>query len=327
MQVSQRALTDVSAQNILSAWGRIRPHLYPTALEHSHPLSRHIGSQVRLKLENLQKTGSFKYRGALNVISLLTADESKRGVIAPTAGNHGLGLAAAGQTAGVPVHIYLPRAADSSKVAAMRANGAHINYFDDIDSARLAALKASKELGLKFVSAYSDPAMINAGGTVGLEILEDMPNVDVILVCAGGGGLVSGIATMAQALAPRAEIWGVQSENSPTFVEWLRTKRVRPLELSPSIAEGISGTIEPETITWPLIRDRVARMVTISEAEIAHAMLWMLEHHAHVVEPSGVAAVAAALRYKSDLKNMNVAVVVTGRNVAAARYLSILGGV
>ncbi len=323
----QKASIDVSAQGVLSARVRMGQNARRTPLEVSHVLSQIIGGDVRIKMENLQHTGSFKFRGALNVMSLLTDDERKSGVIAPTAGNHGLGLSAAGKVEGVPVHIYLPRAADPSKVAAMTANGARITYFDDIEDARLAALAKAEESGLKFVSAYNEPAMVNAAGTVGLEILEDMPDVDVILACTGGGGLVSGIATIAQSLAPKTEVWGVQSENSPTFAEWLKADRAAPLDLKPSIAEGISGTIEPETITFPLIQERVARMATISEAEIAEAMLWMLEHHAHVIEPSGAAGVAGALRYKADLKNKKVAVVVTGRNVAASRYRSILDGV
>lgn len=279
-----------------------------------------------LKMESHQHTGSFKFRGAFNVMSLLSLAESRRGVVAPTAGNHGLGLSAAGKILGIPVNIYLPRAADSRKTKAMRASGANITFFDDIEAARVSALADAERCGMKFVSAYNDPAMVNAGGTVGLEILEQMPDVEVVLVCTRGGGLLSGIATIAQALAPQVQVWGVQSENSPTFVEWLRNGSPRPLQLKPSIAEGIIGSIDAQTITFPIIKERVARIVTVSETEIASAMLWMLEHHAEVVEPSGAAAVAGALRYKNDLQHKRIAVVVTGKNVSADRYRKILEG-
>lgn len=324
MSSMSKELDKVSAHGVLAARSRIERLARRTPLDHSRVLSRHLDNQAMLKMESLQHTGSFKFRGAANILSSLSDKERIQGVVAPTAGNHGLGLAAAGEQLKIPVHIYLPQSADPSKVETIRAYGAKLTFFQDIEEARLAALESAKNSGLRFVSAYNEAAMINAGGTVCLEILEDMPDVDVILVCTGGGGLVSGIGTIAKAIAPKVKVWGIQSENSPTFIEWLKTKRPEPLDLQPSIAEGISGTIEPDTITFPIIQDCVDRVLPVSETEIAQAMHWMLEHHAQVVEPSGAAAVAGALRYRDELMHKKVVAVVTGRNIAADRYQMIL---
>ena len=260
---------------------------------------------------------------------LANLDDRQRrsGVIAPTAGNHGLGLSHAGRALGVPVSIYLPRSADPMKIALMQENGAKLQFFEGIEEARLAALAASREQGAVFVSAYDHPDMVAGGGTVGLEIMQDWIDTDVILACVGGGGLVSGIAIAAKAINPAVEVWGLQSEASPTFARWKAAGDTIPVDLSPSIAEGVSGIIEPGTMTWPLVRDRVDRILTVSEDEIRAAMLWMLDHHRLVVEPSGVLAVAGALRYADQLAGRRSVAVVTGRNVASARYRNLLDAV
>lgn len=258
------------------------------------------------------------------MLANLDAKQRRLGVIAPTAGNHGLGLSYAGRALNLPVTIYLPRSADPMKIAAMRDNGATIEFFDEVEEARLAAIAASKQQGVVFVSAYDHPDMIAGGGTVGLEIMEDWIDTEVILVCAGGGGLVSGVATAAKAINPAVEVWGLQSDASPTFARWMDAGDAIPVDLSPSIAEGVSGTIEPGTMTWPLVRDRVDRILTVTEAEIRAAMLWMLDHHRHVVEPSGGLAVAGALRYAEQLAGRRSVAVVTGRNVSGTRYRKLL---
>ncbi|MVT81420.1 threonine/serine dehydratase [Pantoea agglomerans] len=293
-------------------------------MELSHPLSALVGTEVRLKMENLQHTGSFKLRGAANVLASLNADQRRAGVIAPTAGNHGLGLACAGHAAGIPVSIFLPFSADPIKVSAMKSYGAQVTFFDDIEDARQEAIVAAQQSGATFVSAYNNQQMIAGGGTVGLEIMEDWPDADVILVNIGGGGLASGIATAIKGINPAAEVWAVQSEASPTFACWKEAGEAIPVEISSSIAEGISGYIEPEAMTWPLIRDRVDRVLLVSEVEIKAAMLLMLNLHSHVVEPSGVPAVAAAIRYAKELSGRKIVCVVSGRNISGSRYLKLV---
>ncbi|MEN4623876.1 threonine/serine dehydratase [Pantoea agglomerans] len=320
----QRLTDSVTLKDIYAASGRIKSTVCKTPLEPSHSLSALVGTEVRLKMENLQHTGSFKLRGAANVLASLNADQRRAGVIAPTAGNHGLGLACAGHAAGIPVSIFLPFSADPIKVSAMKSYGAQVTFFDNIEDARQEAIVAAQQSGATFVSAYNNQHMIVGGGTVGLEIMEDWPDADVILVNIGGGGLASGIATAIKGINPAAEVWAVQSEASPTFARWKEAGEAIPVEISSSIAEGISGYIEPEAMTWPLIRDRVDRVLLVSEAEIKAAMLLMLNLHSHVVEPSGVPAVAAALRYAKELSGRKVVCVVSGRNISGSRYLKLV---
>ena len=320
----QRLTDSVTLKDIYAASGRIKSTVCKTPLEPSHSLSALVGTEVRLKMENLQHTGSFKLRGAANVLASLNADQRRAGVIAPTAGNHGLGLACAGHAAGIPVSIFLPFSADPIKVSAMKSYGAQVTFFDDIEDARQEAIVAAQQSGATFVSAYNNQQMIAGGGTVGLEIMEDWPDADVILVNIGGGGLASGIATAIKGINPAAEVWAVQSEASPTFERWKEAGEAIPVEISSSIAEGISGYIETEAITWPLIRDRVDRVLLVSEAEIKAAMLLMLNLHSHVVEPSGVPAVAAAIRYAKELSGRKVVCVVSGRNISGSRYLKLV---
>lgn len=320
----QRLTDSVTLKDIYAASGRIKSTVCKTPLEPSHSLSALVGTEVRLKMENLQHTGSFKLRGAANVLASLNADQRRAGVIAPTAGNHGLGLACAGHAAGIPVSIFLPFSADPIKVSAMKSYGAQVTFFDNIEDARQEAIVAAQQSGATFVSAYNNQQMIAGGGTVGLEIMEDWPDADVILVNIGGGGLASGIATAIKGINPAAEVWAVQSEASPTFERWKEAGEAIPVEISSSIAEGISGYIEPEAMTWPLIRDRVDRVLLVSEVEIKAAMLLMLNLHSHVVEPSGVPAVAAAIRYAKELSGRKVVCVVSGRNISGSRYLKLV---
>ncbi len=320
----QRLTDSVTLKDIYAASGRIKSTVCKTPLELSPALSALVGTEVRLKMENLQHTGSFKLRGAANVLASLNADQRRAGVIAPTAGNHGLGLACAGHAAGIPVSIFLPFSADPIKVSAMKSYGAQVTFFDNIEDARQEAIVAAQQSGATFVSAYNNQQMIAGGGTVGLEIMEDWPDADVILVNIGGGGLASGIATAIKGINPAAEVWAVQSEASPTFERWKEAGEAIPVEISSSIAEGISGYIEPEAMTWPLIRDRVDRVLLVSEVEIKAAMLLMLNLHSHVVEPSGVPAVAAAIRYAKELSGRKIVCVVSGRNISGSRYLKLV---
>lgn len=191
-----RATDSVTLKDIYRAAQKIKTTICRTPLEYSQGLSALTGTEVRLKMESLQLTGSFKLRGAANVIASLNTQQKHAGVIAPAAGNHGLGLAFAGQVANIPVTIFLPRSADPMKVSAMKAYGAQISFFADIKEARQAAIITAQQAGITFVSAYDNPQMIAGGGTAGLEIMEDWLEAEVILVNIGGGGLISGLATL-----------------------------------------------------------------------------------------------------------------------------------
>ncbi|NMO20997.1 threonine/serine dehydratase [Pyxidicoccus fallax] len=314
----------VTPVSIREARERIAPFIRHTPLEPSPALSRRLGARVFLKLECLQVTGSFKPRISFN--KLLSVDEvtRARGAVASTAGGHGIGLSHAARTLGVPVELFLPRTADARKVEVMRGNGARLHFFDSVPAAREAAQAYAREHQRLFVSAYNDPAVIAGGGTVGLEVLDDLPEVDLTVVGIGGGGLISGMGVAMKDRNPRMRLWGVQPEVSPVLAEWLRHGRPVPVESRPSIADGLGAQPEPDTLTLPLARRYVDRVLRVSEADIQDAMAWLLEEHQLVVEPSGAATVAALLRHPPE-GFRDVAVVITGRNISRARYVHLLG--
>lgn len=177
------------------AYERIKPYIRKTPLEYSSELSNITNANVFLKMECWQHTGSFKPRGAFNCLQMLSLEQRKKGVIAPTAGNHGLGLSYAAQKIGVPVHIYLPESTDSIKIDLLRKLNAKVNKFPDIETARLEALNTAKTQELKFISAYNDLGMICGGASIAIELLQDLSSVDIVIVCVGGGGLISGVAS------------------------------------------------------------------------------------------------------------------------------------
>lgn len=315
----------VTMQDVLVARSRLRGWVRHTPLEHSFELSRHADADVWMKLENTQVTGSFKVRGPFNRLQLLSSEERHNGVVTSTAGNHGIGLAYAAKQLGIAAHIFLPESADPSKVSVLESYDARLNRFPDIEAARQAGMQAAEEQGLVYVSAYSDPAVIAGNGTIGMEILDDMPDVEVAVVCVGGGGLVSGIGTMLKTVSANIEVWGVEAANSPTFSTWRREGEPVWVEMRPSIAEGLSGYIEPETLTWAVVQRVVDRMLSVSDDEMIEAMRWAMEYHRYILEPSGAAALALLLRAPPELRGRRVALTLSGRNVSLQRLMSLTG--
>jgi threonine dehydratase len=314
----------LSLQDFFQTQKRIRPFIFHTPLEYSEILSRNCKADIYLKLESQQKTGSFKPRGAFNYLMTLPPDQRKKGVVAPTAGNHGLGLAYAAGKLDIPAKIYLPEDTDETKIQRLHDYGAEVITCKTIETARQNAMSASEEEGAVFVSAYNNLGMIAGGGTVGLEMIQDLPELDIVLVCAGGGGLISGIGSVMKAMNPEIQVWGVQMGNSPTLAQWFSAGKTIPVELKPSVAEGLSGYIEPETITFPIIQKVVDRFITITEESVIKAMGFMMDNHQQIVEPSGAAAIAALLNMGDELEGHTIGVTVTGRNVGSDRYLQLL---
>ena len=314
----------VSFLDIHRARQRIAPYVRHTPLEPSEALSRRAGTSVLLKLETMQVTGSFKPRLSFHKLLTLDAEARSRGVIASSAGGHGLGLAYVGRTLGVDVEVYLPSFADPRKVERMRELGARLTFFESVQAARQAAQERARETGRTFVSAYNDPAIIAGGGTVGLEVLDDAPDTDLVLVGMGGGGLASGLGIALGTANPRARVWGVQSEAAPVLARWLEAGRPVPVETRPSIALGLGALLEEDSLSFTLAKRWVERTVCVSEDDLRAAMALLLEEHQLVVEPSGAAPVAALL--KSDVRAFSrVVLVLTGRNIGARAFLSHVG--
>ncbi len=318
-QVKQ-IIKGINLAEIRRARERIKSFVRHTPLEASPHLSKELKTAVCLKLENLQVTGSFKPRGSLNKLLKL---KPETGVIASTAGNHGIGVAYAAKSVGLAADIYLPTWADPHKIAKLKEYGARLRFFETVEAARETARDVAEKESLLFVSAYNDAEMIAGGGTVALEIYEDCPAVDLLVVGVGGGGFASGIAIALKELNPSIVIIGVQAEKSPLMTRWLEAGTQIDATLEPTIAEGLAVRMEPETITFPILREYLDGMITVSESEIADAMRWAHTKHRMIFEPSGAATVAA-LR-KIDLSNFQTVVgVITGQNISAARFQSIV---
>jgi threonine dehydratase len=314
----------INKESIILANERVRPYIRKTPLEYSKALSDITQSGVFLKMENLQHTGSFKPRGAFNC--LLNLDLTRyNGIIAPTAGNHGIGLAYAANKLNIPVHVYIPKDTDSYKIDILLSFNARIKMFTSFEAAHFASLKAAKSEKLKFLSAYNNKCMINGGGTVGIEIVEDLNGIDIVMVPVGGGGLIAGISKYIKAINPGIQIWGVQTKNSPTFAKWFRAKKVIPVRIKRSIAAGLSGMVEDDVITFPIIKENIDRFIELSEEELIKGMKFMGKNHKQIVEPSGVAAISALMQKHSDLSSKKIVAVVTGQNISPYGFNNLVG--
>ena len=304
----------ICLDDVRRAAERIRGYVVRTPLERSAALSERCGVDIWLKLECFQATGAFKLRGALNALLTSKADR----VVTASAGNHGLGVARAASLLGVSATVVVPETASEAKVEALRQSGAELlQRGPTYDEAEAEGLRLARERGWPFISAYNDAAVVAGGGTIALEILEDAPRSSTILVPAGGGGLIGGIGVAAHGLRPEVAVIGAQSVASPALHAALEAGAIVPVEVKPSLADGLAGNVEQTTITLGLLKEHVRDVVLVEETEIAEAMRWLLVYERVVVEGSAAVGVAALLngRVHSDGP---IAIVLTGRNVSAA---------
>jgi threonine dehydratase len=308
----------VSLADVRAAAERIQPFIVRTPLERSVELSALCGVDVWLKFECFQTTGSFKLRGALNALLLLTDDARHSGVITASAGNHGLGVARAAALVGVPATVVVPETASLAKVEALRHSGAQLILSGaTYDDAELEGRRLARARGLWFISAYNDPAVVAGGGTIAIEVLEALPTVRTFLVPAGGGGLIGGIGVAAHGVDPAILVQGAQSVASPALHAALASGALVDVEVRPSVADGLSGNVEKDSITLGLLKQHVHDVVLVEEAQITDAMRWLLVHEHVLVEGSaavGVAALLAGMRPQAG----SLAVLLTGRNVAGS---------
>lgn len=311
--------------DILVARRRIAGIAHPTPLELSRPLSAYTGAEVYLKLECAQVTGSFKLRGAA---SALRAGEGRYPVVACSAGNHALGVAHAAAQAGIEATLVLPEGASPAKVAALRRYPATlIQTGASYDEAEAAALRMAHEEGMRFISPYNHPDVIAGQGTLGAEILEQLPGADVLVVGVGGGGLAAGVGLWAKAMNPGIRLVGVQAENSAAMLASLQAGQLVQAPDLPTLADGLAGNIEPGSITFPLVQRLVDMIIAVSEQQIAAAMRWLLNEHHLVAEGSAAVVVAALLNgLVAGLAGRKVVAVISGRNVATETLLEVLGG-
>lgn len=286
-----------------------------TPLERSKSFSLMSGADVFLKLENLQTAGSFKVRGAYNKIKNLTALEASKGVLCASAGNHAQGVAYAASQLGVKSTVFMPVFAPSLKVIATRSYGADIVLTGDtFDDAYKAAVEFGKESGATFVHPFNDPYIIAGQGTVGLEIFEQIKDVDDVMVPIGGGGLISGIAIALKHLNPRVRIIGVEADGAQSMKLSMEKGAAVTLNSVNTIADGIAVK-SPGSLTFDIVRELVDELLVVNDAEIARTAYLLLQRAKILAEPSGAAALAAVLYHKTDLKGRKVVSVISGGNI------------
>jgi threo-3-hydroxy-L-aspartate ammonia-lyase len=312
----------IALDDVRAAAARIDGLAHRTPLLRSRTLDERAGAPVVLKAENLQRAGAFKFRGACNAVAALRPEH----VCSVSSGNHAQALALAATTHGARATILMPADAPASKRAATEGYGAEVIAFDryaDDRDALVRELAAAR--GLTIVHPYDEPLVMAGAGTVGLELAEDVDDLDAVLVPVGGGGLISGVATAVKALRPSARVIGVEPAAGDDVARSLRAgERVR-IEVRPTIADG-QQLPTPGERPWRVIRELVDDVVTVSDAQIVAAMVLLFERLKVVVEPSGATALAALLAGAAAPRAGTVGVVLSGGNVDAARFAALTGG-
>ena len=306
-----------TAADIDAAADRIRGLVRRTPLVRSSWLSTVTGADVWLKFETSQETGSFKLRGAMNALACLKAAQpGATTVMAASAGNHGLGLAMAARRFGLAARIHLPRTAPRTKRDGLARLGADLVEADTYDAAEANAQR-ERAAGATFVSAYSDPDVIAGAGTVALEILEDQSDIDTFVVPIGGGGLISGIALGAKARTPEARIIAAETSASPVWSQALAAGRLVTVEVHQTVADGLAGNLEPDSITFEMVRDLVERVIDVDEPPIVSAMRELMARDQIRAEGAAATAVAALLQENDTpgLTGRRIAVILSGSNV------------
>ena len=303
----------LSLTDIEQAAQRLHGHLLNTPCVESKTLSQLTGAQIYLKFENLQYTASFKERGACNKLSQLTDAERQRGVIAMSAGNHAQGVAYHAQRLSIRAVIVMPRFTPGVKIERTRGFGAEVVlHGDTLDASRAHALLLAEREGLVFVHPYDDEAIVAGQGTVGLEMLHAVPELEVLVIAVGGGGLIAGMATAAKALKPGIEVIGVQTARFPAMVNAI--KGTHHPQGSSTIADGIAvGT--PGVLAQAIIARRVDDLLLVEEGDIEQAMVMLLEIEKTLVEGAGAAGLAALLKYPARFAGLKVGLVLSGGNI------------
>src|SRR5207248_8272262 len=305
----------LSLAEIRAAMGRIRDSIYLSPCARSEDLSQLTGNSVYLKLDNLQRTGAFKERGALNKLLTLSPEELSHGVIAASAGNHAQGVAYHAGKHGIRAQICMPLTTPLIKVSATKSYGAEvILHGANYDEACEEAVRRSQQFGMTFVHPFDDEVVIAGQGTMGLEILQQVPDVEAVIAPIGGGGLIAGVACAIKETNPNVRVIGVQPARLPSMK--VAIAEGHPVTLSPAatIADGIAVRRAGEK-TLPLVQKYVDEIVTVDEEEIANAILLLLEREKTLAEGAGAAAIAALINHKAPLSGKKVAVLVCGGNI------------
>jgi len=312
--------------DVRAAAERIRGRVLRAPLRRSAWLSGVTGADVHLKLEVVQPTSSYKIRGAFNAAMRVRErahDGDDLRLVTASAGNHGRALAYAARALGLPLTVFIAANAPRAKADAIRAAGAELRECADYDDAERQAKRHAAEGGGIFISPYSHPDVIAGAGTIGIEILEDLPAIEAVIVPIGGGGLVSGIGIAVKALSPSTRVIGVEVSASSPFTRSLAAGHLVTIEVGPSLADGLTGNLDPDTITLDIVRDVVDEIVVVDEPILRRALAGIVTNEHLVIEGAAAAGPAAILGGQIDLRG-NVAVILTGANIDAEKLVEVL---
>jgi threonine dehydratase len=312
-------------KEVIAAEDRIRPHIRKTILDYSPYYSKLAGANVYFKLENLQYTGSFKVRGAMNKVLSLTPAERDRGVVTASTGNHGAATAfSLGKfdTTGI---VFVPEDAAAGKVQAIERLGAEVRYHGDDGAVTEAHARLyARDHRLTYISPYNDPQVIGGQGTIAVELAKQLAQIDMVFVALGGGGLISGIAGYLKSIQPEVRVIGCSPENSQVMIQSVKAGQILDIPSLPTLSDGTAGGIEPKSITFGLCRDLVDDYETVSESEIKASLRQYLQVHHMLIEGSAAVALAACAKQGNRLAGKNVVVILCGANISVETLKEIL---
>jgi len=323
--VPTRADVEAAGRRLTGARAGVMGRVCRTPMLRSAWLSERVNADVWLKIESVQPGGSFKIRGALNALLAFRAEHPDVAtVVTASAGNHGTAMAIAARGLGITLRVHLPATAPDAKRQGLLAQGAELIEAPDYDAAEEAAREDARRSGAPYISPYNHPDVISGAGTVALEMLEDEPSLAAIVVPLGGGGLLAGAAIVARGHTRAVRVIGAEAEASPVFTTALAAGAITPVQVGPTLADGLAGNLEPGSQTFDLVRDLVDAVALVAESSIETAMRNLVYRERLVTEGAGATAVAALLQGGLDLDGGAVGVMVTGRNIDASVLKRIL---
>jgi threonine dehydratase len=312
-------------QLVLEATERCKEHLSPTPLEYSRYLSETVEGEVWLKLDSMQRTGSFKFRGALNKILSLSEAELDKGIISVSTGNYAYAVAEAMRIRNRTATIYVAEDIDPSRLTELRANGLDLVVYGKAAwDAEKKAQRIAEEKGMIYVSPYNDPMVVGGQGTCGYEISKQLPDAEAALFACGAGGLLTGSAAWLKSQNPKVEAFGVSPENSPVMYESVRANKIVEMETYPTLADTCAGGVDLDSITLELCQRYADGIMLITEPEIEASIRLLFERHRLVAEGSGALSVGGLLKRKDYFKGKKVVAVICGRNIPLELFKRII---
>ena len=307
----------ISRKEIEKAAAKIKPYIKNTYLERSYFFSKYIGGDVWFKLENLQVTGSFKARGAMNKVLSLPEEERSNSIVSASTGNHGAAVAYAAGQLNIECNLFVPQNSSEVKISNMKNLGANIKiYGKDSVEAEYKAREFSIANGGTYISPYNDRDVIAGQGTIGKEIFDECDGLDTIIISVGGGGLIGGVSTFLKSCFPNIRVIGCSPENSAVMIKSMEAGKILNIESKPTISDGTAGGVEKGAITFDICCDAIDQTVLLKEAEIKEAMVLYIKNERKLLEGAAGTAIAALIKKKKELQDKKVGIVICGGNIS-----------